>query len=54
MLKNVTLYHYIDGERVGGAHGDITGELTGIRGDLTGDLDECGITDPDPDPEAKE
>ena len=35
-LKIVTLYHYIDGERVGGAHGDITGNLSGIRGHLSG------------------
>ena len=35
-LKIVTLYHYIDGERVGGAHGDITGNLSGVTGEITG------------------
>jgi hypothetical protein len=34
-LKIVTLYHYIEGVIVEGAHGDITGDLTGVTGDLT-------------------
>ena len=55
--SNKTIYHYLDGERIEGAHKQISGNVSDIRGSVSdirgnvsgirGNLDDCGITDED-------
>lgn len=52
---DVSIFHYIDGVRVDGAHARISGDVSGLSGDvtdlsgdvtgLTGNVDDCGLTD---------